>query len=719
MYTKYKYLMTVGNTTTEVHPIYKDDMALEYEHESGELFYRAKLSGNMNFVGAEANTIIQAPFETEFILVIQSSTDMGLTWSEFYVAKFYKTDCTINIDDLNVKVKPSVKDNYQAVLDGMEKEFNLIELLPVTEAVRMAKRAVIQIYGRGDDIITNFYGGTSWEQDYDISDSDPADFGFVKVNESIALTIDDAPAGMTGIFKGVANSDGTFKIYNGEGVYYIERQYSSLFDGWKAFIKRISNDEVVCQQDDFTGQELPVSYTFIIVNTTPYGILYATSINTGVYGRVLCDVPQITADGVTYNTQALRSDDPSRSETNYRYSFGYNLDNNVVQSTNTSTTPTKWGKKDDNTYYDVPDTDYTYYPVAQSLWATYSVWFRYQSYDYYIEAQARKTFYMNDAYPIWSVIKVLLAKVAPDITFEGNATYSEFLYGSSNPVSSDYNGVRMYITPKSNILVGEYTQPAMKAPITLRTVFDMLKNAFGCYWYIDSSNRLHVEHVKWFKNGGSYTAEHQISIDLTTLELPTNGKMWSFGTNEYQYDKIQMAARYQYKWMDDGTDVFDGMPYEIDSPFVTTDKVEEVNISDFTADVDYMMIAPENCSKDGFALLMTKNDGENYLPIEMRGTAGNIIVVQNWFGTLTVLQELFLNWDMPAWSYKQNDVSYTANGIQRNKKQQVAVPIGNAGVDAMKLMRTGIGDGTVEKASLNMSSRMAKITLKFQTYEND
>ena len=41
----YRHKLTIGATTYDVHPVYKDDMALDYQHESGELFFRANLSG--------------------------------------------------------------------------------------------------------------------------------------------------------------------------------------------------------------------------------------------------------------------------------------------------------------------------------------------------------------------------------------------------------------------------------------------------------------------------------------------------------------------------------------------------------------------------------------------------------------------------------------------------------------------------------------------------
>jgi hypothetical protein len=176
--------------------------------------------------------------------------------------------------------------------------------------------------------------------------------------------------------------------------------------------------------------------------------------------------------------------------------------------------------------------------------------------------------------------------------------------------------------------------------------------------------------------------------------------------------------------MDDGTLVFDGYALDVVSPFVQTDKVEEINIGSFTSDVDYMMVAPENCSKDGFALMMADREietGINYLPIVVSTipSASNVnmvVYVQNYFASLMSLMPAFLVSDLPSWTYQVNGINYSSKGIQRSKKQTLPVLVGNTLPDLMKLVRTGIGDGQIEKMSINLASRMANTTLKYETY---
>ena len=242
----------------------------------------------------------------------------------------------------------------------------------------------------------------------------------------------------------------------------------------------------------------------------------------------------------------------------------------------------------------------------------------------------------------------------------------------------------------------------------------MLRKAMGCYWFVDDDNRLRIEHVSWFKNGGSYDGTPTVGIDLTAMANSRNGKMWSFATGQYSFDKVQMPERYQYEWMDDTTDIFKGSPIEVLSGYVQEGNIEEVTVSKFNSDVDYMMLNPSNVSEDGFALLCcTIQDGEWNVSIDSLMSIP--FKHQNWQLAFYSLQRWFLISDMPAWDIRIDGVATVAKGIQRMKKQQVNIPLDGADPDMEKLIKTTIGDGEVEKMTIRLMSRMAKTTLRYDT----
>lgn len=724
----YRWRLTAGSVITEVYPVYKDDIALNYELESGQRFFRSKLSSKIDFVGADADIIINADFNTEFILDIRSSANYGVTWSLFHTCHFYKTDCTINEDDKKVTVQPQIIDKYTKILDGWEREYNLIDLLPVTERVTLKKRALLQLYA-GDGKVTNIFGGFSWEEDFDIGNGDPeATYHFHNNLDICSIKVDrffvppSERVGLEKSFIAQPDANGEFETTNGEGVYKLVRV---KVDGWWHLrIIRLSDDVIVANYVNnnillpTTEDILFQDYQQISPEEWGRGVCkyYA------IYARWLCDVTSVTISGQSpQETLPLTSNDPSYGG-NLHYVIG--ADVSIVSSNNLSATATKWGKFDDTYYYDRPTEQGYFIPIARSYWSIASFWYKQRNNEYlYEEPAMQKSYELRDSYPLWSVLAVLLQANDTGVSFLPTTDYSEFLYSATNPVNNQQIGVP-HITPKSNILVGEYTQPAMKAPITLHDVLDMLKKAYNCYWFIDEYNHLRIEHISWFKNGGSYGGTHQIDVDLTARVVTRNGKPWSYGTNTWQFDKIEMPARYQYKWMDAGTDVFDGFPFEIQSPFVQTDKVEEITVSNFTSDLDYMQIAPENCSKDGFALLMVKNDGSgNYVPIvfNYRTQDGGTCYYQsqNFYAAMKYLQAHFLCYDLPTYDYICDSEQLTAPDIKRGKRQQVMIPYGNATPDTIKLIKTAMGDGQLQQLSLSLSSRMGKATLMYDTYENE
>ena len=197
-------------------------------------------------------------------------------------------------------------------------------------------------------------------------------------------------------------------------------------------------------------------------------------------------------------------------------------------------------------------------------------------------------------------------------------------------------------------------------------------------------------------------------------ENTRNGKMLSFGTNEYRFDKTEMPERYQYGWMDDTTDVFKGEPIDIVSKFVQAGDVEEVSVSGFNADVDYMMLNPSNVSQDGFALLCCNVSNGQYATA-IASLSLTPKSVQNWQLTFYSLQKAFLISDMPAWHIRVNGQDMLAKGIQRKKIQQVDIPMGYLDPNPTMLVRTGIGLGEIRQMNLRLSSRTAKTTIAYDT----
>jgi hypothetical protein len=297
----YKWLMLIGGNTYEVHPVYKDDLSLDYELETGQQFFRAKLSSKISLVGTDANRIITAPFYTEFIITIQKSVDMGLTWANYYRCHFYKTDCTINLDDTLVQVQPQVLDSYEAVLNGYEKEYNLIELAPAIERVNAAKRPMLQIYADGDSVVSCLYQGNYFETDKN-GDGNPEDFGFSKFGERTEFNFtNSSDAGFTTPFVGSFNMWENSRFDNADGIYYLE--YWVEHPGGASYdnglrVRRVSDDAEMWywwQGSNVEPGDIPSTISF--TPTGEYAGITANKSNINIYGRYVVAVDSFYYDG--------------------------------------------------------------------------------------------------------------------------------------------------------------------------------------------------------------------------------------------------------------------------------------------------------------------------------------------------------------------------------------------------------------------------------------
>lgn len=729
---KYRFFLQIGEDGTKqtVRPNYKDDLTLDYELETNQRFYRAKLSGKINFVRADYDIINDAPFDSEFFLYIEKSDDWGQTYNQYYKAKFMKTDCTFNDDDKLVTVKPETTDQYDDVLAGLEKEYNLIELAPQIEFLTIRKRPLIQIYVPGDSIVSCFLGGTNWEQDANATTDQNAliqtyHFALCNILKEIQITSHGSPAVISGLYigrmaTGASANNFEGKLYPELNVnYYIyisqQRIDGLLFGAVAVEIRKQSDDTAMFRYTKATTSPFDtLEFDLTAVEGSgATGTMHADMKSYNIYARYLCDVEKID----DLNTYPLPADDIVDNNRNYRRAIGYAIDVAFI-SNNFSDTPTKWGLADNGKYFAPPYSIYgqTFYPIARSTWRYASLWFGFYLMDWILEEKARKAYTLRDAFTLSSCINVLLKEFAPGITHEATPEYSQFLYNTNNPISG--KSFKLLISQKSNIINGEYKTPAQKAPITLQQIMTMLRDIYKCYWYIEDG-KFKIEQVSWFRNGGAYGYNPIIDYDLTQLENVRNGKKLAFATSEYSFDKVEMPERYQFEWMDDVTTPFEGLPIEITSKYVTAGKIEEINISNFTSDIDLMLLNPGAISLDRFALfaaVMPSGGGQLELPFTRQTVDGVEYFLQNGYLAFINIQPTYWVYDMPARNFKINNSQYYAlGGLERKKKQTLNFPAGTTDPNPMQLVKTYIGNGQVDKLSVNLCSRNIKATLKYDT----
>lgn len=714
-------------TSRVCNPVYKGDLAKEFELETNQRFYRTKLSGKISFIRDDCDYIHNQLFETQFQLLIRKSNDGGRTWGQnYFKGKFFKTDCEFDADNKKCTVQPDPLDDYNDVLAGLEKEYNLITLAPKINRVLFDKRPLIQIYIPGDSVVSCFLGGDYWEQDAnEVSDRNALintyHFALCNLLKEINVTGSSNP-NVNGLYAGRMsigrNNTFTGTLYpnnnNGFTIRASQEYQPPFFGVIKYEIVRTSDNVVLFSFVRVSTSNQPwdnAEFDFTAIpGSGASGTPHAEMTTYNIYARYLCDVEKI--DDLT--TYPLPTDDIVENNRNYHRAIGYAIDVGYI-SNDFSAQPTEYGLADNGQYFAPPYSIWgqKFFPIARSTWRYASIWFGFSAFDWILEEKARKQYTLRDAYPVASCISVLLKQFAPGISHEATAEYSQFLYGATNPIS--YQKFELLLTQKTNVLVGDYDRPAQKAPTTLQQLTNMLRDCFRCFWYIEDG-KFKVEHILWFRNGGSYSANPGLTVDLTTLLNVRNGKTWGFASSKWSFDKVDMAERYQFEWMDDVTQPFEGSPINILSKFVTPGKIEEITVSNFTSDVDYMILNPSAISEDGFALFAAVRDSNNNLVLPYRtfSAQGVDFVLQNYILSFYYLQPTYYVYDLPARRVEINGSSMNAYGVERKKKQTVTYPSIDD-PDPMKLVKTPIGSGQINKISITLHSRMNKVTLMYDT----
>ena len=100
--------------------------------------------------------------------------------------------------------------------------------------------------------------------------------------------------------------------------------------------------------------------------------------------------------------------------------------------------------------------------------------------------------------------------------------------------------------------------------------------------------------------------------------------------------------------------------------------------------------------------------------VEMR-IDGRDYTLQNGYMSFASLQPLYWTYNLPATDVLINKEKSYVYGIERKKKQTLNFPAGENDPNPMQLVKTYLGNGQVDKLSVNLCSRSIKATLKYDT----
>lgn len=732
------------NPAKDIRPIFGDDVKFKLSEEENQIFKRIQIDGQFKFVGSDFDMIDKCSIHSKFTLEVYKGNDL-MGYSDFK-----RTDCVFNYDDKICTVKLSTKDKYDKLLNNYDKTFNLIKLAPKREQIKLKRRAVLQLYVKGEDSVTNIVGGVYYEQKSKevISESELTDtyhFGgglplaVININTLVppaepeikgeylltwmgrkVISTPQLPTPEERVvytFTNTNKSRFTIDItYAGGWVLQIWDNARGSYLAYTSVSKIDNNSQNITFRRNTDNSRFATAYFQSI------GLLY---------GRLLLPASY----PATY--QRSMDDDITEYNSNYPNVVSVALENyceKIRMNTDKTTVPTEWGIDSSERYFTYPtlsdeqkSAGVQPIPIGRSHWDSIAYWLLYDNFINILSSGYDYDVILKDSIPIWSAISVLLKKVDSNIKFGDGYRYSQFLSfnsGEDNRMFCSYDFLgyrsRLHITPISNIKKNFYEQAAQRGDISLKQVLDMLRKVYNCYWFIDSDNNLRIEHIVYFKNGNTYQREVITpTIDITDKKSLPTGESWGFGQNTIEYDTSKCHSRYEFRWANDCTYPFVGEPIDIKDVYIDTNRKESVTIENFLSDIDYIISNPSEISNDIYAVYEVNVNTQQIDIGDVRlNDKSPKYNVQNPYMTMINAERYYYPYNMSGWESYAGSDKLEVYKTKPIKRQKLACPLTLEEINSIGVVRTEVGDGLISDMNANINTFYANNTIMYEQERN-
>ena len=698
--------------TTKIVPHYSE-LIFKQEKDPDFLFLRKKLTSSIILVGNAYEIVNNSNISDKFIININKKENE--IYNLFYSAYFYKSDCRINNDKKKIEVDLGNSiDDYTEFVAGLDKEFNIIDLAPEIKELQLKKRGILQIYIQNSDYVTNYLAGNYWESKV------IAPAGFPEITDDYFFTLCK-----TVVF--AKQEDG--KTPEGWGSFtedYSKQYYYTGFSGGEVaeleqtqpgggnYVWTITVNSVITYRSQ--GQATPIDINAALMTSETSSdtlTFYAVT----PHARLLTDNSSILG-----HASHLVPESDIVSPVNFKYisSLEFTTAPTIRGSVEHSLAETEWGRIQD---IELNGGDYRerysnvegfVIPIDRNSWKWYSFWYFPTS--QLILANGDSDLLISDNYTLGSCMKKIVKELDDSINFEETNVFSDFLFSTINPITGDANLTNL-LTPKTNVLVGEYTSPATKGITTLRTLLNLIVNSMNCLFFIDENKNLRIEHIRYFQHGGSYSQTAIIFADLTTIKAKNN-KAYSYFVNEYIYKKEELLEEFNFKWGDKSSLLFEGTPIKSISKFIARGNVSYESLGNFMPDLDFMNSDPSAINNDGFVIsgasLISGNSYE--LPITEFTLNGADYYVQNYFFSNHYLHQKFFLDNANSVQIEINGNVENALSLKKIKLQEnVIFPLDSFDLpDIFDLVKTDLGNGTPEDLEYNGVTNSVKTNLRHE-----
>ena len=738
-----------------VHPSYKMTQARLWTQEAGQAFYRPSLTDPFTILSPDYEIIKNQDTEHEFSFLCQELTSTSpITWTDFFKGYFTKHDIEeFDEDHKLIRLKPLPDDDYRKLLDGLEKEFNIIDLGIEKSIIKYERFPVLQFYFEGfnSSRVWNYSGSSFWESD--------TSERYIQTSRQQLVDSGFHPWFFNGedqsLRKRFINVYGTGLTTDVTGLYEIETYPGSPNDpedpnGGNTLVNWRRTDgafRLSASLSPTTGQEVnwqlktSDNTQFLFWNSTapassgqedPSGnILKMFGDDTNAPGEVIqLESYKIMYRRITNNVEVLPAAVEKIPEDNLIESFGRTHfvinstvaidDATIILSRTHSVSVNIFGKVVEpaiqyiGMYYRKPTSPSDYIPSVKSLWNDTAIWILISPLLKAGLGVFNETIILKDAYRLDRVINALAKAIDPVLVHGQSTLFSDFLYNVSNPMTGFAQG-SYYLTAKGNIIKPDYDKAATKVIVKLKDLLRALNLMFYGLQYdirdFSGAKWVRLEHEYFYDRGKSYSSD-LIGADLTSIVEPHTMKPWDFNAKKWSSEKPDIPGYIKRTWPDDVSDFFNGTEIEVLSKYAEKEQRDEEPIPLITTDLDYISANTTGVSQTGLVMLEVVVATAKVVEIEYYNAAIQVTqIFQNGSLAMPVLQERFGRYQLPAKNVKMNGSVTTALSVTRTRKQNLRLKV-NQYLDVGKLILTSLGKGRIQSLREVMRTGENQITVK-------
>lgn len=729
----------------EVHPMISK-MEVKHTRPSDEMHYEEQFDSDFVLNGDECRYVTDRNVSTRFVLRVIETEHRR----EVSRCNFRKSDCEIDLNHKEVRVNPKSDNPYELLKGRLDEEVDIKPLRPEMKTLSYKIRPSVQFYMIGSSYaLTTSASGTSQVEVRieGLTDGQLTGCGFIRSNyyfdANVNVSGSSHISGSYNVSQNVGSTSANRISLDGGGMrleMYVVQSGSDQYIGYRLMYGNMQLQTYTPDSTLWENRFGVLGYSFTFQPFMYAGEEVTARVSSlscrSIYARVLV----ANAPDATGRTNLEMVDNVIDSGV-YKFAYGLHIaGSNVVLSTSGTTKITEYGRMNSTQYYEKPAGLDGYEPVGQDAWfGNQSVWVDSMG---IINSILSNTYYrdrtmtLGDWYSFGSVLKVVLSYLDERIDFDETTEYSRFLFGLTNPIVGESEGMllqgRLYMLQKSNLLTLDYDVASNNNKVTLRKMLQFLKYALNCYWsfqqYVDDNGKTRykfkVEHVYYFMNGGTYTTEDdpRAIIDLTKMRDEMNGRKLSMNTNRWSYDigsGMGTSTKIQYHWMDRESAAFDGYDLEVpeDSRVLTNDVVEDRTIDWFSSDIDYLLSNSEDCSKEGYLIVWTESNASDVVPID--NDRGSVTYrMQNYRLAISWLMQHILLYNIGSKYVKINNKSANTRimGVKSMRRAEVQfMPLRGMIVkpDEYKV-RTEVGDGVINSMTTDLTSGLVSAELLYE-----